>query len=57
MSGNAGMPSWIASALRRSAASIWASLSSVPARLTLRPSISPSQPSRSASAIAQMAQF
>ena len=51
MSGNAGMPSWIASPWRRRDASIWVSLSSVPARLTLRPSISPGQPSRSASAM------
>jgi len=51
MSGNAGRPSWTASPWRRRAAWIWASLSSVPARLTLRPSISPSQPSRSASAM------
>ena len=38
-------------ACRRRAAWIWASLSSVPARLTLSPSISPGQPSRSASAM------
>jgi integrase len=51
MSGNAGMPRWTACSWRCRDASIWASLSSVPARLTLRPSISPSQPSRSASAM------
>ena len=51
MSGNAGMPRWTAWSWRCREASIWASLSSVPARLTLRPSISPSQPSRSASAM------
>src|SRR6266571_4008423 len=49
MSGNAGMPRWTACSWRCRAVSIWASLSSVPARLTLRPSISPSQPSRPAS--------
>src|SRR5712691_515302 len=49
--GNAGMPSWTASALRWSEAVIWASLSSAPARLTLSPSTSPGQPSRSASAM------
>jgi hypothetical protein len=51
MSGNAGMPRWTAWSWRCRVASIWASLSSVPARLTLRPSISPSQPSRPASAM------
>jgi hypothetical protein len=40
----AGMPGVVR--VRRS---IWASLSSAPVRLTLRPSTSPSQPSRSAS--------
>jgi integrase len=49
--GSAGMPSWTVVACRRRAASIWASLSSVPARLTFSPSISPSQPSRPASAM------
>jgi len=51
MSGNAGMPSWTASAFLWMAACIWASLSSVPARLTFSPSASPAQPSRSASAM------
>src|SRR5487761_1232584 len=51
MPGKAGMPRWTACSRRRREASIWASLSSVPARLTCRPSISPSHPSRSASAI------
>lgn len=51
MSGNAGMPGWTASPWRRRAAWTWASLSSVPVRLTLRPSTSPGQPSRSASAM------
>jgi integrase len=51
MSGNAGMPRWVAWSWRRKVASIWASLSSAPARLTLRPSISPGHPSRSASAM------
>ena len=46
-----GMPSWMVLARRRRVASIWASLSSAPARLTLSPSTSPSQPSRSASAM------
>jgi site-specific recombinase XerD len=46
-----GMPSWMVSVRRRRVASIWASLSSAPARLTLSPSTSPSQPSRSASAM------
>ena len=51
MPGNAGMPRWTAWSWRCKVASIWASLSSVPARLTFRPSISPSHPSRSASAM------
>jgi hypothetical protein len=51
MSRNAGMPRRTAWSRRCKAASIWASLSSVPARLTLRPSISPSRPSRPASAM------
>jgi hypothetical protein len=37
--------------VRRSEAVIWVSLSSAPARLTWSPSTSPSQPSRSASAM------
>lgn len=51
ISGNASMPSWTASAWRLLEAPIWAILSSAPARLTLSPSTSSSQPSRSASAI------
>ncbi len=47
-SGSTGVPSSTVVAVRLW---IWASLSSAPARLTRRPSASPSQPSRSASAI------
>src|SRR5215207_3601477 len=46
-----GVPSWMVLVRRRRVVSIWASLSSAPARLTLSPSTSPSQPSRSASAM------
>ena len=46
-----GLPRWIVSRCRWWVVSIWASLSSAPARLTLSPSTSPSQPWRSASAM------
>src|SRR6266702_1492590 len=51
MSENAGMPRRKDCSRRRRDASIWEILSSVPARLTLSPSISPSPPSRPASAM------
>jgi hypothetical protein len=46
-----GMPRWMDVLLLVVIWSIWASLAREPARLTLRPSTSPCQPSRSASAI------